>query len=367
MINIDFSYNKKSENTLNNDYIKNSIFRITPITAKELEENLSSKYPLYEGSNYAEYKEFFKTFWLDIQKWTSNNLITFNKQSIKIATFHLSSHFAMNYYSTKKIIQNLIKNDCDKGEFNLFLSDDMAYIDGDWSSSFISFLACINTLEEFGSRYNIDPSSTAIFTKLIAGNTHVYFPLESYKKLNRTENNFFEKINKAKFLSYTLMDRLNFLKNLEGNINILPKSVIELDNVIGLYNQFNQINLENTKLEIKSWQEFALSKSQLAINIETNYFDSLGRQLFEIFSIVEEKILIELKDKNIEVLLIDEIVDIESLPLLSACSKSGVKIHVTQHSSDSPIDVDLLDVIPDTKNILSDIFLMSIKIKIKFY
>jgi hypothetical protein len=213
MINIDFSYDAVLEDSLKSDDKKNSTFRITPITAIELEKNLGYKYPLYEDLNNIEFEEFVKNFWLKIQNWTSKNLNEFNKQSIKIATYHLSTHFAINYFSTKKIIESLVKNDNGKSEFNLILTENMNYIDGDWCSSFISFLACINTLEEFGSRYNIDSSSTAIFSKLIARNTHIYFPYDSYRKLNRTENNFFEKLNKAEFLSYTLMDRFNFFKN----------------------------------------------------------------------------------------------------------------------------------------------------------
>ena len=358
MIHIDFNYSNASNNVLNENGLKNTIFRITPITASELKNNLSYRYPLYGEINPNEYKEFFQKFWLKIQEWTSNNLSDFNKQAIKIATFHLSSHFCTNYLSTKAIIKNLIKNDGGKSKFNLILTEDMVYIDGDWCSSFISFLACIHALEECGCNYQIDPSSTLIYSRIIAKNTHIYVPFYSYKKINKKDNSFFEKINSAKFLSYTLHDRYNFFKKFDGNINILPKSVAVLDNAVGIYNQFNFNIFEDRELNIKSWQEFTLSESLLLINIETNYFDSLGLEIFEAFRVAEKGIADNLKETNIEALLIDEIVDIESLPLLSACAKMGIQIHVTQHSS-NPVNYDLLGLITDEENILSVIWPIS--------
>jgi hypothetical protein len=107
MIHIDFNYNKNSKDLLSENGATDTIFRITPITASELRVNLNYRYPLYEEINLIEYEEFVHKFWLKIQQWASNNLRVFNKQAIKIATFHLSSHFCMNYFSTKEIIKNL--------------------------------------------------------------------------------------------------------------------------------------------------------------------------------------------------------------------------------------------------------------------
>jgi hypothetical protein len=327
MIYLDFIKNKeKNYSNFLSQIDKDKVISIPP---KYTQTNLSD-FTIYSGYSKNDYDLFYNNLWEKIQSWIGVNFPEFGEKSIKFCSYHLASHFAQNYLSTYNIILNMIKSH--NSEFTIICSTEMLIIDSDWCSSLVSLLATVEALDSEHIKYFIIETSSGVASTLISEGSFKYAPsiLENSCP-DGCDSIFIEKLNKSHYISYQLSNRFNPYLYLQSNINIIPKSNLNRDNFIGAYYQFSKTAPPFFKYT--PWNIYTITLQTFSNKIECNFFDSLGRYLFPKLkhSLFNLNTLLNLKDEKI--LVLEEIVDLESLPLVSIFEKSSNYIEITQHSS----------------------------------
>jgi hypothetical protein len=169
---------------------------------------------------------------------------------------------------------------------------------------------------------------------------------------DENQNIFKENIVKSKYISYQFTNRFNFFTKYNNHISINPKSIINSNPNIGSYLQFPKhavaLNYFN------SWENFSLMKNSFSKKLEINFFNSLGYYLFpKILSSYDNLTEIFTNSNETKILVLEEIVDLEALPLVSLFYQKNQQIYLTQHSS-NPFISPLLN--SQNKSIVSKIF-----------
>jgi hypothetical protein len=293
-------------------------------------ENILEK-NYFKGYRKIEFENFNENLWALIQEWVAINFPKFSKKTIKFCTYHLSSHFSLNYVSTYSIIKNIIELNNDS-EFTILCPDDILSIESDWCSNIISVIAASECFDNHGKKYLLHANLTNTLKDLIESSSLKYSPL------NLLENNSFKldefnyKISQFEFISYQLTNRHNFLKTNSNNLNIIPKSLIIENNKIGSYLQFEN-NSEST-FNFKEWPKNNILNNFFSNQLFSNFFNSIGVNLFPKLIASYQNLKKVLPHDKKQSLIIEEIVDLEAMPIISIFAEFNREIIVTQHSND---------------------------------
>jgi hypothetical protein len=315
----------------------------------KLKEELSL---LYLGYSKLEVEIFQKKLWAKIVLWCQINCPHFHEKVIKFCSFHLAYHFSLNYISTSNIIRNLI-NSHKYSKYTIICSEEMLTIEGGWCSSFISLLAAVEVLGNANAEYYLLETSSGVLNKLINTKSLTYAPsiLDSFQPID-SQKKFKEHILNSKYVSYQFTNRFNFFTAYENSISIHPKSIVNDICNVGSYLQFPK---ETSPLpSFITWDDFSLMQNSFSKNLESNFFNSLGQYIFpKIISSMKNINDISLNSNNTKTLILEEVVDLEAIPLITLFHNSNQEIYVTQHST-NPILSPLLST--DKNPFVSKIF-----------
>jgi hypothetical protein len=307
---------------------------------------------IYQGYSKSEVDIFQIKLWSNLQKWVKVNCPEISLDIIKYCTLHLSTHFSLNYISTFNLIKNLTKIN-NTSEYTIICSEEMVTIESDWCCPFISLLATVEALDDANIKYYLLETTSDILTSLTKMSSLNYLP--SIFEAIQDENShliFKDKIIESRFISYQFTNRFNFLLNEESSLCIAPKSIIISPNIIGSYLQFSKNSIQPSLFE--SWDDFSLMNNRFAKKLESNFFNSIGKYLFpKILYSINNLNQIKFNANESKILILEEIVDLEAIPLISLFYNNNQNIFITQHSS-CPIIISTEN--SDNKSIASKIF-----------
>jgi hypothetical protein len=291
---------------------------------------------IYKTPSKIEHDYAFELIHQRIQIWIADNYPSFNQNAIKLCTFHLAQNYSMLYSSTRSLAKNITNLYGNKEEYLLLCDYDLFNIPGDWHCSLISLISIIEYFSETKINFKLIGCDEFILKKLLAQINYSYSPFKILYSINSVKSEiFFESIENSRLISYHLTGRNNIYYDNTSSLNILPKSNIISENYLGSYNQFTTLIDRLPPLD-STWENYSLSKYEFSKLLESLYFNTIGNTIFPCLYEADLKYTnIFERSKNLEELIIEEAIDLESLPLISAASKSNKLISISQHSTNA--------------------------------
>ena len=315
---------------------KVDLITIPPDNSTEINDYFNNNLNIYLSPSKIDYNNFLVYIHKNIQKWILKNFPTFEPNAVQLCTYHLATNYAMLYISSQSVARNIVNLHGNKEEYSLILDYNLFNIPGDWHTPLISLIATIEFFSENDIKFKLLSTDNKNLYNLLNLSNYNYLPFKILIS-NDSEgfNLFYKEIEKSNFISIHQTYRNSIFSAAHNSIFILPKSNLISSNYLGNYNQFNYPYKVTTTLNY-DWSNFSISKSDFSKSLECLYFNAIGNIVLPSIFDAEYKFFnIFNNSNNLQELNVEEILDIESLALVSAASKAGKLISISQHSIDS--------------------------------
>jgi hypothetical protein len=321
-----------------NSVQEKDLILIPPNNTTNINNYLKDFVNIYKMPSKVEQDRTFELIHRKIQIWIANNYPSFDQNAIKLCTFHLAQNYSMLYSSTRSLVKNIANLYGNKEEYLLICDYDLFDIPGDWHCPLISLISAVEYFSESNINFKLIGCDEHFLEKLLSQINYNYSPFKILNSVNSVKSEiFFESIENSKLISYHLSGRNNIYYDNLNSLNILSKSNIISGNYLGSYNQFTTLFNPSTSLDV-TWKNYSFCRYEFSKLLESLYFNTIGNIILPCLFEAEIKYThIFERSKNLEELIIEEAVDLESLPLISAASKSNKLISISQHSTNALI------------------------------
>ena len=313
---------------------KAQVFDIIPSPVNFNINNFLKFSRFYTGDDIKMNIELTSILKCNLRDWIIDNTEAFEVTALQFTLRTHITNFVLQYVSIYSIALNLFINN---SKVTILCPVNLKLIRYEICSPLISLIALLNAAAQVKSEVLFLENQEGVWNSIL--NHRLDFQIEKIQTQLNTSISLeciAAEISKSETIKYTLMNRnVNEInEKFREPFEVLPGDFSLNSGRLGVWN-FMRPKLRELKTKWKN----CISTHPLAIKLESNFFESYFIKVILPLEDFEKELqnayAFSGKSRN---LVVEEATDIYALPLLSASKRSGLKVHMFQHSSNALLE-----------------------------